>query len=130
MNYKHILLKKNKLWVWTALDKDYSEILEFVVGDRSAETFKKLWKKVKHWNCYFWITDGYKVYPKFILYGDQIISKISMTRVEGENSRLRHYLASRHSPAFERQERTRLDYIVKLFVIQSRKRCYFYQLSF
>jgi insertion element IS1 protein InsB len=28
--------------------------------------------------------------------GDQIISKIYMTRVEGENTRLRHYLARLH----------------------------------
>jgi hypothetical protein len=32
----------------------------------------------------------------FIPDGDQIISKTSMTRVEGENSRLRHYLARLH----------------------------------
>ncbi|MBR8839474.1 MAG: IS1 family transposase [Stigonema ocellatum SAG 48.90 = DSM 106950] len=85
--------KKNKIWIWTALDKDYSEILEYVIGNRSAETFERLWSKISDWNCYFWITDGYKVYPNFLPDGDQIISKIAMTRVEGENSRLRHYLA-------------------------------------
>jgi IS1 family transposase len=36
------------------------------VGDRSAKTFAKLWKKIEHWKSYFWITDGYKGYPKFI----------------------------------------------------------------
>lgn len=46
------------------------------------------------------MTDGYKVYPKFIPDGDQIISKIYMTRVEGENSRLRHYLARLHRKTF------------------------------
>ncbi|BAQ66615.1 mobile element protein [Geminocystis sp. NIES-3709] len=45
------------------------------------------------WNCYFYVTDGWKVYPNFIPEGDQIISKTYMTRVEGENTRLRHYLA-------------------------------------
>jgi insertion element IS1 protein InsB len=39
------------------------------------------------------VTDGWKVYPHFIPDGDQIISKTYMTRVEGENTRLRHYLA-------------------------------------
>jgi insertion element IS1 protein InsB len=34
--------KKNKRWVWTALDKNYSEVLEYVIGDRSSETFEKL----------------------------------------------------------------------------------------
>jgi insertion element IS1 protein InsB len=82
------------------LNKDYSNILEYLIGDRSAKTFEELWSKVKEWNCYFWITDGYKVYPKFIPDGDQIISKTSMTRVEGENSRLRHYLARLHRKTF------------------------------
>jgi len=42
------------------------------------------------------VTDGWKVYPNFIPDGDQIISEIYMTRVEGENTRLRHYLARLH----------------------------------
>ncbi len=88
--------KTNKIWLWTALDKNYSSILEWELGDRSSKTFEKLWLKVKSWKCYFWITDGYKVYPQFIPEGDQIISKTSMTRVEGENGRLRHYLARLH----------------------------------
>ena len=75
MNYKHSWVKKNKIWIWTALNKEYSEILKYVIGDRSSQTFAKLWQKIKHWNCYFWITDGYKVYPNFIPDGDQIVSK-------------------------------------------------------
>ncbi|WP_157867546.1 IS1 family transposase [Gloeothece citriformis] len=92
--------KKNKRWIWTSVDKDNQGILEYVIGDRSSDTFEGLWNKIKHWNCYFWITDGYKVYPNFIPDGDQIISKIYMTRVEGENSRLRHYLARLHRKTF------------------------------
>ena len=58
------------------------------------------------------VTDGWSVYPGFIPEGDQIISKTAnraggnlqlasggcayMTRVEGENTRLRHYLARLH----------------------------------
>jgi IS1 family transposase len=41
-------------------------------------------------------TDGWKVYPNFIPDGDQIISKTYMIRVEGENTRLRHYLDRLH----------------------------------
>ena len=59
----------------------------------SAETFKPLWKLVEKWQCYFYVTDGWKVYPGFIPDGDQIVCKTYMTRVEGENTRLRHYLA-------------------------------------
>lgn len=48
---------------------------------------------VSTWQCFFYVTDGNKVYPNFIAEGDQIVSKTYMRRVEGENTRLRHYLA-------------------------------------
>ena len=56
------------------------------MGDHSAETFKPLWAIVSLWRCYFYVTDGWSVYPQFIPEGDQIISKTYMTRVEGENT--------------------------------------------
>ncbi|MGL4880262.1 MAG: IS1 family transposase [Waterburya sp.] len=85
--------KKNKIWLWTAVNHFEQGILGWVLGDHSAETFKPLWKIVAKWKCYFYVTDGWKVYPNFIPDGDQIVSKTYMTRVEGENTRLRHYLA-------------------------------------
>lgn len=63
---------------------------------RSGKTFELLWKIVSCWQCYFYVTDGWKVYPCFIEPGDHIVSKTYMTRVEGENTRLRHYLARLH----------------------------------
>lgn len=71
-------------------------ILVWVVGDRSAETFKRLWSVVKCWQSFWYVTDGYPVYPKFIEDASHLISKTYMTRVEGENTRLRHYLARLH----------------------------------
>lgn len=67
-----------------------------MLGDHSAETFRPLWSIVQTWECYFYVTDGWSVYPGFIPEGDQIVSKTYMTRVEGENTRLRHYLARLH----------------------------------
>ncbi len=49
---------------------------------------------------YFYVTDGYKVYQSFIDNVDQIIDKTYMTRVEGENTRLRHYERSIASQNF------------------------------
>ncbi len=67
-----------------------------MLGDRSAETFKLLWQSVHCWHSYFYVTDGYKVYQRFIDDADHIVAKTYMTRVEGENTRLRHYLARLH----------------------------------
>jgi insertion element IS1 protein InsB len=85
--------KKNLIWLWTAVNHFKEGILGWVLGDRSSKTFARLWERIKGWQCYFWVTDGYEVYQKFINSEDQIISKTYMTRVEGENTSLRHYLA-------------------------------------
>ncbi len=79
--------------MWTAVDHFNPGILGWVLGDHSSKTFKPLWEFVEKWRCYFYVTDGWKVYPMFIPDSDQIICKTYMTRVEGENTRLRHYLA-------------------------------------
>ena len=88
--------KRNKLWIWTAVNHKQPGILAWVIGDRSSKTFKLLWVIVKCWHCFFYVTDGWKVYSMFIEESDQIVSKTYMTRVEGENTRLRHYLARLH----------------------------------
>ena len=82
--------------MWTAVNHFHEGILAWVIGDRSSETFKFLWDIVSYWQCYFYVTDGWKVNPGFIDPADHIVSKTYMTRVEGENTRLRHYLARLH----------------------------------
>ena len=96
MNSKRLWGQKNKLWLWTAVDHFRPGILAWTLGDHSAKTFEAVWLVVGLWQCYFYVTDGYPVYPQFIPEGDQIVSKTYMTRVEGENTRLRHYLARLH----------------------------------
>ncbi len=86
--------KKNKVWIWTVVDHFRPGILGWVLGNRSAETFIWLWQALACWQCYFWVSDGNPVYKVFIPESDQIISKTYMTRVEGENTRLRHYARS------------------------------------
>jgi insertion element IS1 protein InsB len=96
MNYRLTSVKNNKIWLWTVVNKAIAGIIAIVIGDRSAETFKPLWQIVKGWQCFFYVTDGYVVYPQFIEDADHIVNKTYMTRVEGENTRLRHYLARLH----------------------------------
>lgn len=55
--------KGNKLWIWTAVNHNQAGILAWVIGDRSAVTFKWLWRIVKSWHCFFSVTDSWKVYP-------------------------------------------------------------------
>ena len=100
MNLKLLLAKKNKIWLWTAVNKHTPGVIAGVLGDRSSKSFELLWRIVRCWNSYFSVTDGYSVYPCFINDEDHIVSQTYMTRVEGKNSRFRHYLARLHRKTF------------------------------
>jgi IS1 family transposase len=82
--------------VWTAVNKAVMGILVFVLGDRRTEKFKHLWQIVRGWECFFYVTDGYCGYDKFIDDCDRIIAQTYMTRVESENTRIRQNLARLH----------------------------------
>ena len=71
--------EKSQVWLWTAVDHFQPGILAWVLGDHSAQTFNPLWNIVATWKCYFYITDGWKVYPRYIRDGDQIICQTYMT---------------------------------------------------
>ncbi len=100
--------KKNKIWIWTVVNHWEPGILLWTIGDleeirfaaRSKETFKHLWLTIKCWHSFWYVSDGYAVYPCFIEPEDHLVSKTYMTRVEGENTRLRHYLARLHRAYF------------------------------
>ncbi len=88
--------KKNKFWIWTVVNHQKKGIILWNIGDRSHESFEPIWQIIKCWHSFFYVTDGWKVYPMYIESEDHLISKTYMTRVEGENTRLRHYLARLH----------------------------------
>ena len=93
MSYKLSWVKKNKRWLWTVVNHWQPGILAWVLGDRSSQTFDPLWRLIRGWQSFLYVTDGWKVYPCLINDCDHLILKTYMTRVEGENTRLRHYLA-------------------------------------
>ena len=60
--------KKNKQWLWLAIDSDTRQALAFHVGDRSKKSARKLWKKlpaVYRQHATFW-TDGCASYQGVI----------------------------------------------------------------
>ena len=80
----------------TTVNSHQAGILKWILGDRSQNTFCHLWSVIRGWCCFLYITDGWKVYPCFIDDCDHLVSKTAMTRVEGENSRLRHCARGAH----------------------------------
>lgn len=89
--------KTDKIWIWTAINHLAPGIIAIEIGDRSGQTFDKLWQRIKIWDSRKYFTDGYCIYAIYIpVKKHQVLPKTQLTRVEGENTRLRHYLARLH----------------------------------
>ncbi len=50
--------KQNKVWLWTAVNKNVAGILAGVVGARSAETFENIGQIVSCWQSFWSARDG------------------------------------------------------------------------
>ena len=96
--------KKNKLWIWTVVNHQKKGILLWNIGARSHQSFEPIWQIIRCWQSFWYVTDGWKVYPMYIQPEDHKREQdIYDTRTKahssphvGENTRLRHYLARLH----------------------------------
>jgi IS1 family transposase len=60
--------KKNKQWVWLALDADSREIVGVFVGDRSRQAAKQLWQALPavYRQCAVCYTDFWEAYAQVL----------------------------------------------------------------
>jgi len=76
-----------------AVDRFGKRYVDFVCGDRSAQTFKKLWVKIKDLEVNGFCSDYWKSYSELIPSETHCESKAETFTIEGYNARIRHYLA-------------------------------------
>ncbi len=68
-------------------------MLGCAVGSRGKDTGGPFLKQIiRPWVQHYY-TDGWEVYPQFLPWDQQVISKTQMYSVEGKNSLIRHFLA-------------------------------------
>lgn len=71
--------KSNKFWIWTVVNHQKKGIILWNIGDRSHESFEPIWQIIKCWHSFWYVTDGWKVYPMYIQSEDHLVSKTYMT---------------------------------------------------
>ncbi len=90
--------KKNKQWIWLAMDAKTRQVIAFYVGDRSKRSARKLWKaipKAYKQNALFY-TDKYEAY-KGVIPADQHQPVSKQTRKTNHIERLNCTLRQRIS---------------------------------
>ncbi len=88
--------KKNKIWIGSVVNHWKPGILLWTIGDleeirfaaRSKETFQHLWCTIRCWHSFWYVSDGYPVYPCFIEPEDHLVSKTYMTSDPSEGTSL------------------------------------------
>jgi insertion element IS1 protein InsB len=84
--------KKNKKWIFKAVDRRSRKTIAWVTGKRDIATFKKLYNQVKHLKKCKYYTDGWTGFANILPKRRHMIGKEHTTTIEQNNSNTRHYL--------------------------------------
>jgi insertion element IS1 protein InsB len=93
MRYTRISVKKNYVWIWTAVNREGKKFVDFVIGNRGFQTGIKIWNRVANSTPVRVMTDYWKPYKQIIPRRIHTQSKAETYTVEGYNSIIRHFLA-------------------------------------
>ncbi len=85
--------KRNKVWIWLAVDRNRNKIVDFEVGNRSKRTYFKLAQRLeKTYKIRHLCTDGYEVYGLYKISEFHHKTKSETSLVESKNSLIRTFL--------------------------------------
>ena len=94
--WSFVAVRKNKRWLWTVMCRRTRQIVAFVLGDRSADTCRKLWTRIpaayRHCSSFSDFWEAYQeVLPAEV---HQAVSKDSgeLNHMERWNCTLRQWL--------------------------------------
>ena len=63
--WSFVLKKSEKYWLWTAMCRRNSQIVAFVIGDRSEKTCRRLWNQIPAaYKCCRTFSDFWEIYRK------------------------------------------------------------------
>jgi insertion element IS1 protein InsB len=91
--WHYLSCKANKLWIWTAIDRETGRLVDWECGGRDATTFVQLLKRLKRWGVRLFCTDDYVVYESELAIGQHYQGKDMTVQAERTHSCLRHWLA-------------------------------------
>ena len=89
-------IKKNKFWIWKAVDRATNQLIDWECGDRSTHTLKRLWERLKKWDVHVYCTDNWESYAQVIPKEKLIQSKSETDCIERNNCQQRHWFARFH----------------------------------
>ena len=78
----YIANKKNKLWIWKALDRNTRHLIDWQCGGRNAQTLEKRIHRLTALNVKMYYTDNWQVYEAVLPPSKLIQTKAETHRIE------------------------------------------------
>ena len=85
--------KKRQVWIWKAYCRTTRQLIDWECGTRGAETFEKMYNRLKKWNVKVYFSDRYSVYRDFIPPELLVQTKSQTHLIESNNFPQRHWFA-------------------------------------
>jgi insertion element IS1 protein InsB len=82
--------KRQKLWIWRALDQDTGHLLDWECGRCDKATLKKMVDRLASWDVKVYCTDQWGTYASVILQDKLVQSKTTPHDIERNHGRQRH----------------------------------------
>jgi insertion element IS1 protein InsB len=86
-------LKKTKVWIWKALCRTTGELIDWELGDRSAQTLEKLVYRLAQFDVKMYYTDRWETFAELILPEVLTQTKAETHNIERNNGQQRHWFA-------------------------------------
>ena len=83
--------KKNKLWIWKALDRNTRHLINWECGRRDKQTLEKLTTRLAALNVEMYYTDKWQVYETLLPASKHVQTKAETHRIERNNCLMRHW---------------------------------------
>ena len=89
--WHYIQNKKNKLWIWKALDRNTGHLIDWECGGRDKETLEKLTTRLAALEVEVYYTDKWHVYETLLPASKHVQTKAETHRIERNNCLMRHW---------------------------------------
>jgi insertion element IS1 protein InsB len=89
--WHYVQKKRQKLWIWKALDQETGQLLDWECGRRDKATLKKLVGRLAQWDVKVYCTDKWGTYASVIPQDKLVQSKATTHDIERNHCRQRHW---------------------------------------
>jgi insertion element IS1 protein InsB len=89
--WHYLKKKRQKLWIWKALDRDTGQLLDWECGRRDKTTLKQMVDRLAPWDVKLHCTDKWATYGSVIPQDKLVQSKATTHAIEHNHCRQRHW---------------------------------------